>query len=119
LDEMKRCSYCGKEYTDDVTFCPLDGEPVANREELRKTIAPQPAAAQSTFDVKLISPISSAGTYRIFIERSDLLFIQLESGSKSILAALAPLLGPFGGLIPLVLWLFTKKKAKNRLEKLG
>jgi hypothetical protein len=115
---MKRCSYCGKEYTDDVTVCPLDGEPVVNREELRKTIVPQPAATQSAFDVKLISPISSAGTYRVFIECSDLLFIQLESGSKSILAALAPLLGPFGGLIPLVLWLFTKKKAKDRLQKI-
>ena len=57
-----------------------------------------------------------AGTYRVFIERSDLFFIQIESGSKSFLAALAPLLGPVGGLIPLGLWLFTKNKAKSRLE---
>jgi hypothetical protein len=35
------------------------------------------------------------------------------------LAALAPLLGPFGNLIPLALWLFTKKKAKDRLQKIG
>ena len=115
---MKRCSYCAKEYTDDVTVCPLDGEPVINCEEIGKTVTPQPTATRSTFDVKLISPISSAGAYRIFIERNDLLFIQLEGGSKSILAALAPLLGPLGNLIPLVLWLFTKKKAKERLQRI-
>jgi hypothetical protein len=73
---------------------------------------------QSSFDIKLVAPIFSAGTYRVFIERNDLLFIQIEGGSKSMLAALAPLLGPLGGLIPLVLWLFTKKQAKDYLQKL-
>jgi uncharacterized membrane protein YvbJ len=77
---MKRCSYCGKEYTDDVTICPLDGEPVINQEELRQKMAPPPTATRSAFDVRLITPISSAGAYRVFIERSDLLFIQIEGG---------------------------------------
>ena len=114
---MKSCSYCGKEYADDVTVCPLDRQPVIHRKERQKKLAPQPAA-QSSFNVTLTAPIFSAGTYRVFIERSDLFFIQIEGGSKSILAALAPLLGPFGGLIPLALWLFTKKKAKDRLQKI-
>lgn len=116
---MKRCPYCGKEYTDDVTVCPLDGEPVVNPGERCNRIAPQPAETQSAFDVQLISPISSAGAYRVFIERNDLLFIQIEGGTKSVLAAVAPLLGSFGGLIPLALWLFTKKKAKDRLQEIG
>jgi hypothetical protein len=114
---MKRCSYCGKEYADDVTVCLLDGQPVIHQNEHQRKITPQPTATQSAFNVKLITPISSAGTYRVFIERSDLLFIQIEGGSKSLLAALAPLLGPVGNLIPLTLWLFTKKKAKDRLQK--
>lgn len=96
--------------------CPLDGQPVLEAVKGRKEVATQPAANQAHFDLKLISPISMAGTYRVFIERSDLFFIQIESGSKSFLAALAPLLGPVGGLIPLGLWLFTKNKAKSRLE---
>jgi hypothetical protein len=34
------------------------------------------------------------------------------------LAALAPLLGPLGNVIPLALWLFTKKQAKDRLQNI-
>jgi hypothetical protein len=116
--EMNRCSYCGKEYANNVTVCPLDGEPIVNREAQRKQIVSPRAVTQSAFDVKLVAPISSAGSYRVFVERNDLLFILIEGGSKSILAALAPLLGPLGGLIPLVLWLFTKKEAKDRLKKI-
>ena len=115
---MKSCSYCGKEYADETTICPLDGQSVIEKEENRKRIAPQPGAAKKTFDVKLISPISSSGTYRVFSERSDLLFIQIEGGSTSVLATIAPLLGPAGNLIPLALWLFTKKKAKDRLQEI-
>jgi hypothetical protein len=115
---MKRCSYCGKEYADDVMVCPIDGQPVTNPKENQKKMEVSSAAARNSFDARLISPISSAGAYRIFIERNDLLFIQIESGSKSILAAIAPLLGPAGNLIPLALWLFTKKKAKERLQKI-
>jgi hypothetical protein len=115
---MKRCSYCGKEYANNVTICPIDGQPVINQERSSKQCSAQPAAARNSFDARLISPISSAGAYRIFIERNDLLFIQIEGGSKSVLATIAPLLGPAGNLIHLALWLFTKKKAKSRLQKI-
>lgn len=74
-------------------------------------------AAQSAFDARLISPLSCAGSYRIFVERQDLIFIQLEGGSKSVLAAIAPLLGPAGNVIPIGLWLFDRGKAKKRREK--
>ncbi len=66
----------------------------------------------------MVSPISSAGKYRVFVERSDLLFIQVEGGSRSILAAAAPFLGPAGGIIPLALWLFGKSKARAKLQRL-
>jgi len=77
-----------------------------------------PKAVPPSFDVKLTSPILSAGTYRVFIVRSDLLFIQMEGGRTSIVAALAPLLGPAGGIIPLVLWLVSKRKAHVKKERL-
>ncbi len=77
-----------------------------------------PKAVHPSFDVKLTSPILSAGTYRVFVERSDLLFIQMEGGGKSVLAALAPLLGPAGGVIPLALWLFSKRDAHVKKERL-
>jgi len=80
---------------------------------------PAPVSADPrAFDVKLLSPILSAGTYRVFVERSDLLFIQIEGGAKGVLSAVAPLLGPSGSVIPLVLWLFTKGKAKARKQRL-
>ncbi|HXR04358.1 MAG TPA: hypothetical protein VN836_06580 [Verrucomicrobiae bacterium] len=60
----------------------------------------------------------SAGTYRVFVERSDLIFIRMEGGSKSILAAAAPLLGPLGGVIPLVQWLFTRRKTRAKRQRL-
>jgi hypothetical protein len=79
---------------------------------------PVPRAVHPSFDVKLTSPILSAGTYRVFVERSDLLFIQMEGGGKSILSAVAPLLGPAGNLIPLALWLFSKRTAHIKKERL-
>jgi hypothetical protein len=115
---MKRCQYCGNEYADDVVVCPVDAQPVIHQEEKQRTFAAQPEAAGTSFNVKLVSPILAAGKYRIFAEGSDLLFIQIEGGSKSILAAMAPLLGPVGNLIPLALWLFTKKEAKDRLQNI-
>jgi len=115
---MKRCQYCGKEYADSVVVCPVDGQPVINQEEKQGTSAAQPEATRPAFNVKLVSPISSAGTYRIFVERSDLLFIQIEGGSRSILEAAAPFIGPAGNIIPLTLWLFTKRKNKAKLQRL-
>jgi hypothetical protein len=115
---MKRCHYCGKAYADSVMICPVDGQLVVHPEEKPGRFAAQPEAAGTAFNVKLFSPLPSAGTYRVFVERSDLLFIQIEGGSRSILVAAVPFLGPAGGLISLVLWLFTKDKAKANLQRL-
>jgi hypothetical protein len=115
---MKNCEYCGKQYADDVVVCPVDGQPVINQEEKQGKLAAQPKATKTAFNVKLVSPISSAGKYRIFVERSDLLFIQIEGGSRSILEAAAPFIGPAGNIIPLTLWLFTKRKTKAKLQRL-
>ena len=115
---MKRCEYCGKQYADDVVVCPVDGQPVINGEKKQGKVATQPEATKTAFNVKLVSPILSAGKYRVFVERSDLLFIQVEGGSKSILAAAAPFIGPVGNIIPLTLWLFTKRKNKAKSQRL-
>ena len=115
---MKSCEYCGKQYTDDVAVCPVDGQPVIHLEGKPGKIPAQPETARRAFNVKLVSPILSAGKYRIFVERNDLLFIQIEGGSRSILEAVAPLVGPAGSVIPLTLWLFTKRKTKAKLQRL-
>lgn len=114
---MKSCEYCGKQYADDVAVCPVDGQPVINQEEKQRKSAAQSEAAGTTFNVILVSPLSSAGKYRVFVERSDLLFIQIEGGSRSILEAAAPFIGPAGNIIPLSLWLFGKRK-KAKLQRL-
>jgi hypothetical protein len=113
---MNSCEYCGKQYADNVVVCPVDGRPVINQQERQGKIAAQSGAVRTAFDVRLVSPISSAGTYRIFVERNDLIFILVEGGTRSILEAAAPLLGPFSGLVPLGLWLFTKRKAKSKRQ---
>ena len=115
---MKICEYCGKEYADNVAVCPVDGQPVINPAEKQRKIAAQSEAAGTAFNVILVSPLLSAGKYRIFVERSDLLFIQVEGGSRSILEAAVPFLGPAGGIIPLTLWLFNKRKAKAKRQRL-
>jgi hypothetical protein len=115
---MKSCEYCGKRYADDVAVCPVDGQPVINQEEKQRKSAAQSEAAGTAFNVILVSPLSSAGKYRIFVERSDLLFIQVEGGSRSVLEAAVPFLGPAGGIIPLTLWLFNKRKTKAKRKRL-
>jgi hypothetical protein len=115
---MKSCEYCGRPYADDVAVCPVDGQPVIIQEKKQGKFAARPEATGTAFNVKLVSPISSAGKYRVFVERSDLLFIQVEGGSRSVLAAVAPFLGPAGGIIPLTLWLFGKSKTKAKLQRL-
>ena len=115
---MKRCQYCGKEYADRVVVCPVDGRPVVNPETKPGKFAAQPETVGTAFNLKLVSPLSSAGKYRVFVEQSDLLFIQVEGGSKSVLEAAAPFIGPVGNLIPLTLWLFGKSKTKAKLQRL-
>ncbi|HXE42067.1 MAG TPA: hypothetical protein VN516_03495 [Candidatus Baltobacteraceae bacterium] len=81
--------------------------------------APQSIVTRHFFSAKLVSSFSFAGTYRVFVERSDLVFIQFESGARSVLDVIAPFLGPFGGaLVSLVLWLFKKGKARTNLKLL-
>lgn len=116
---MKSCSYCGKEYADNTTICPLDGKPVTKKSEPQKPPLPQSAAARKTFDAKLISPFSLSGSYRVFNEQSDLLFIQTENNSRSVLDAIAPFLGPVGSLVTLALLLVRKKNAKERRQKIA
>ncbi|MGA9777039.1 MAG: hypothetical protein ACLPRE_11500 [Limisphaerales bacterium] len=115
---MKNCSCCGRESADNAAVCPIDGQPVLSPQAGQGKVAASPQAAPSAFDVRLVSPILSAGKYRVFVERGDLIFIQMEGGSKSILAAAAPLLGPPGAVIPLVLWLFTNRKARAKRQQL-
>lgn len=96
----------------------MDGQPVISSQAGRGKIATSPQGARSVFDVRLVSPILSAGKYRVFVERSDLLFIQMEGGSKSVLAAMAPLLGPLGNIIPLVLWLIGMRNTRAKRQRL-
>lgn len=108
---MKTCLYCGKRYPDDVVTCPVDGQPLADNDGGRKktTLIPKPA-----FDIKLLSPISRSGTYRVFVQHADLIFIQTEDGGNSLVKTLAHFLGPLGNLIPLAFWLFDKSKSTER-----
>src|SRR5580704_11746502 len=84
----------------------------------KKAQPANPAVACASFDARLTAPILSAGSYRIFVERSDLVFIQIEGGKNQIIAAAAPLLGPIGSLIPLALWLFNKRTTREKRERL-
>ncbi len=116
---MRTCSYCGKRYPDDVAICPIDGQSLAGNDANRKgaTLIPK-----QIFDIKLTSPMSRSGAYRVFVERDDLIFIRIEGGGNSMVKTLAHFLGPLGNLVPLVLWLFDKNKAKEtrgRLEEVS
>src|ERR1035437_2096697 len=114
---MRRCEHCGTQYGDKVSICPVDG---------RRTINPQAqsglvsgaASGQAAFNVRVVSPMSAAGSYRIFVQGGDLFFIQLESGSNQILNALIPLLGPLGGLVNVFGWLFSRRKVNDFNERL-
>jgi uncharacterized membrane protein YvbJ len=58
---MKSCEYCGEQYANDLAACPVDGQPVINQEKKQGKIAAQPKATGTAFNVKLVSPILSAG----------------------------------------------------------
>jgi hypothetical protein len=47
-----------------------------------------------------------------------LIFIRLEGGVSSILGAIAPLFGPFGALVGFVMWLFSKRTARDLHQRL-
>lgn len=114
---MRRCDHCGTQYSDKVFICPVDGRPTVNPRAKPGSVFGS-ASGQAAFNVKVVSPMSAAGSYRIFIQGGDLLFIQIESGSNQILNALIPLLGPFGGLANLFGWLFSRRKVNDFNERL-
>ena len=114
---MRRCEHCGTQYSDKVSICPVDGQRTINP-QAQSGWASGAVSGQAAFNVKVVSPMSAAGSYRIFIQGSDLLFIQIESGSNQILNGLIPLLGPFGGLVNLFGWLFSRRKVNDFNERL-
>jgi hypothetical protein len=114
---MRRCEHCGTQYGDKVFICPVDGQPTVNPQARPGSVFGS-ASGQAAFNVKVVSPMSAAGSYRIFIQGSDLLFIQIESGSNQILNALIPLVGPLGGLVNLFGWLFSRRKVNDFNERL-
>ena len=114
---MRRCDHCGTQYGDKVFICPVDGQPTVNP-QAKPGLVSGAVSGQAAFNVKIVSPMSAAGSYRIFIQGSDLLFIQIESGSNQILNGLIPLLGPFGGLVNLFGWLFSRRKVNDFNERL-
>ena len=114
---MRRCEHCGAKYNDKVSICPVDGQPTINP-QARSGLIPGAGGGGASFRVKIVSPMSSAGTYQIFVQGGDLIFIQLESGSSHVLNNLIPLLGPFGGLVILGGWLFSRNKVDDFNERL-
>src|ERR1035437_2741855 len=114
---MRRCEHCGTQYGDKVFICPADGQPTVNPQAKSGLVAGA-AAGRAAFNVRVVSPMSAAGSFRIFVQGSDLLFIQIESGSNQILNALIPLLGPLGGLVNVFGWLFSRRKVNDFNERL-
>jgi membrane protease YdiL (CAAX protease family) len=45
---MKRCTYCGKEYSDDVSQCPVDGQPVEGSETIVAAVLERPPIIASS-----------------------------------------------------------------------
>ena len=114
---MKRCENCGKQYADKVAVCPADGRPTVNPQEQPCSVSSSDFG-QAAFNAKIISPMSAAGSYRIYVQGSDLIFIQTEGGANTAINAIVPLLGPAGGVVSLIAWLFSKRKAKDSQERL-
>ena len=114
---MKRCEHCGKQYADKVDICPIDGQPTINPQEQPRSVSSS-SIGQAAFNAKIVSPMTAAGSYRIFVQGSDWVFIQTEDGTHSVLNAIVPFLGPAGNLLTLAIWLFSKHKAKDFQERL-
>ena len=114
---MRRCEHCGAQYGNKVFICPADGHPTVNPHAQPGSVFGS-ASGKAAFNVKVVSPLSAAGSYRVFVQSGDLFFIQIESGSNQILNALTPLLGPFGGLANLFGWLFSRRKVNDFNERL-
>ena len=114
---MRRCDHCGTQYSNKVSICPADGRPTVNPQAKPGSVLGS-AGGRTAFNIKVVSPLPAAGSYRVFVQGGDLIFIQVESGSNQILNALTPLLGPFGGLANLFGWLFSRHKVNDFNERL-
>lgn len=115
---MKRCSLYGNQSPDDVAVCPTDRQPLVKEEE--KPSQPVPAAQVdvAVLDARLVAPLSAAGTYRIFVRGSDLIFILLHGGGASILETVAAHLGPAGLVVNLIRWLCQRREARQLHQRL-
>jgi hypothetical protein len=114
---MRRCEHCGAQYGDKVAICPADGQPTINP-HVQNGLVSGAVSGQAAFNVRIVSPMSAAGSYRVFVQGSDLIFIQTENKSNQVLNALIPLLGPLGGLVTLLGWLFSRRKVNDFNERL-
>jgi hypothetical protein len=114
---MRRCDHCGAQYGNKVFICPVDGQPTVNPQAKPGSVFGS-ASGRAAFNVKVVSPLSAAGSYRVFVQGGDLLFIQIESGSNQVLNALIPLLGPFGVFVNFFGWLFSRGKVDDFNERL-
>ena len=114
---MRRCDHCGTQYGDKVSICPVDGQPTVNPQAKPGSVFGS-YSGPAAFNVKVVSPMSAAGSYRVFVRGGDLIFIQIQSGSNHILNALMPLLGPFGGLVSLFGWFFSRHNVNDFNERL-
>ena len=114
---MRRCEHCGTQYGDKVSICPLDGQPTINP-HVQNGLVSGAVSDQTAFNARIVSPMSAAGSYRVFVQGSDLIFIQTENKSNQVLNALIPLLGPLGGLVNLFGWLFSRHKVNDFNERL-
>ena len=114
---MRRCDHCGAQYGDKVSICPADGWPTVNPQAKPGSVFDS-NGGRAAFNIKVVSPLSAAGSYRVFVQSGDLFFIQMESGSNQILNALTPLLGPFGGIANLFGWVFSRGKVNDFNERL-
>ena len=67
---MRRCNHCGAQYSDKVSICPADGWPTVNP-QAKPGSEFGSAGGLAGFNIKVVSPLSAAGSYRVFVQSSD------------------------------------------------
>jgi hypothetical protein len=121
---MKRCSYCGREHSDNAVVCAVDQQPLID--ELPTEIpAASPARPRvEFFNVYVISPLLAAGNYRVYLRGSDLLFIHAEGRESRLNKLVAHFAGPLGifgvlaaAVIAALIWLHSKLNRQETLPR--
>jgi len=113
---MKCCPYCGREYTNEVDVCAIDGQTLDNPGKWPEMTQALPLPARSSFAARLVSHGVSSGMYRIHLRGSDLLFIQIEVGEITRnWHAITAFLGPVGSLLDLLFRSYSKRRANAAL----